>query len=183
MKKFYLLMMILLSSSAFAQVCQIDMIRTFDNRILSSFHSSGDCSFAMRECRTQIRLRYLEGQAQCVRSGLHVPAPRESYVLGRGQDGSRNCYMADANGNAYGYPVDGIYCMRTYKLGRGQDGSRNCYMADAYGTAYGMPVSAHLCMRGYGIGRGQDGSRNCYMVDENWIPYGYPVSMYLCQGQ
>jgi len=57
----------LMSSSAFARLCNVEMVDNRTNRVIDTFlDRDDDCSEAMVECKTQIRLRGLtRGKADC----------------------------------------------------------------------------------------------------------------------
>jgi hypothetical protein len=61
MKKFLFLALATLSAQTFAQVCEVDMIDTFNDRVVRTFRAYGDpntCIEGMKECRKSIRLDY-----------------------------------------------------------------------------------------------------------------------------
>lgn len=76
MRNLLLFATLALSSSAFAQVCNVDMVSTRNNRVLDSFRSYNDsCYEAKKECRKQIRLRGLLNRADCVERSVYNPTP------------------------------------------------------------------------------------------------------------
>lgn len=79
MKKLLILSLITLSSSSvFARICHVEMVQTRTNRVIDTYiDRDDDCAEAMRECKTQIRLRGLtRGEADCHLRRVSTPAPR-----------------------------------------------------------------------------------------------------------
>ncbi len=69
--------MTMMSVSAFANYCEVDLI---DNRgrlvqRISERDYEGNCKESMKECRKTIRDRYVLGQYDCVRSTVNYPNP------------------------------------------------------------------------------------------------------------
>lgn len=68
-----------LTSSAFANYCQVEMIETRSNRVIDRFSSYDDydgCKESMKECRKTIRLNGWLNRADCIRVGQQQPAPQ-----------------------------------------------------------------------------------------------------------
>ncbi len=70
MKKMNLLAALTLSGSAFANMCEVDMVRTSNNRREATFRSydgQDGCKEGMKQCRLEIRQRGELGRLDCVR--------------------------------------------------------------------------------------------------------------------
>lgn len=80
MKKMILLAAITISSSAFANICRVDMVDNRTNARIASFTAYDDadgCKEGMKQCRLEIRQRNLLNRADCIRrnSGPTYPNP------------------------------------------------------------------------------------------------------------
>jgi len=78
MIRFALLGLIALSTQAFANICEVDMVDSYSGRILNRFREydyDGTCREAMKECRKQIRLSGWYGRAGCRISRVERPYP------------------------------------------------------------------------------------------------------------
>lgn len=78
MKKMILLAALTLSSSAFAYMCEVDMVDNRTNRRITTIRvrdDRQDCKEGMKQCRLEIRQRGLLGRADCVRRGTYNPYP------------------------------------------------------------------------------------------------------------
>lgn len=84
MKRILVLGLLSLSVSAFAQVCEVDLVYR-NNQILRTFRAYGDpasCVEGMKECRKAIRFdyssnpQYPSAQLDCVRAGGSAPIPQ-----------------------------------------------------------------------------------------------------------
>lgn len=78
MKKTILALAMTLSSSAFAYMCEVDMVDTRTNRIITTIRANDyndSCREGMKACRFEIRQRGLLGRADCVRRTDSYPYP------------------------------------------------------------------------------------------------------------
>lgn len=76
MKLTFIAAVLTLSSSAFASLCEVDMVDNY-NRVITTFRSYDSfdgCKESMKECRKEIRLTNRVGRANCVRANS-VPTP------------------------------------------------------------------------------------------------------------
>lgn len=72
MKKMIMLAALTLSSSAFAYMCEVDMVDNRTNRRITTIRANDygdDCKEGMKQCRLEIRQRGLLNRADCVRRG------------------------------------------------------------------------------------------------------------------
>lgn len=77
MKKVFLISILILSASAFANICEVQLVDRY-NRVLHTFRASGgpnDCMEAMKQCRFEQRVRDLRHTTDCVRVGSSYPDP------------------------------------------------------------------------------------------------------------
>jgi hypothetical protein len=83
MKKLFIAAALCLSGSAFAYTCEVDMLETRTNRILTTIRVSEDyddsCRKAMKACRLEIRKRGLLDRADCIRRIITNPRPHPDY--------------------------------------------------------------------------------------------------------
>jgi len=82
MIKFAIFVLFILSTQAFANVCEVDMVDNYSGRILNRFREydyDGTCREAMKECRKQIRLSGWYGRADCRISRVERPYPNPDY--------------------------------------------------------------------------------------------------------
>lgn len=76
--------LLIFTTSALAQICEVDMVDTYSNRIIRTFRAYGDpstCIDGMKECRKTIRLQYSQNpqypnnRLDCVRAYAQTPVP------------------------------------------------------------------------------------------------------------
>lgn len=70
--------MTMMSVSAFALQCEVDMVDSRTNRLITTIRAydyGDDCKEGMKECRKEIRLRGLLNRADCVRATVNYPNP------------------------------------------------------------------------------------------------------------
>ncbi len=70
--------MTMMSASAFALQCEVDMVDSRTNRLITTIraYDYGDgCKEGMKECRKEIRILGLLGRADCVRATVKNPYP------------------------------------------------------------------------------------------------------------
>lgn len=78
MKRMILAAALSLTTSAFAQICEVDMIDIRTQRFITSFTAydyNDGCKEGMKACRLEIRQRGQVGRADCVRVGNTNPVP------------------------------------------------------------------------------------------------------------
>lgn len=79
MSKLFIAAVMSLSTSAFANVCHVDMVDTYTNRLIERFRSYDEfdgCKEGMKACRKEIRMRGLVNRADCLRDSIGpVPTP------------------------------------------------------------------------------------------------------------
>lgn len=66
------------ATSAFANICEVDMVDNRTNRRITTMRAydfNDGCKEGMKECRKEIRLRGLLGRADCVRADDRYPYP------------------------------------------------------------------------------------------------------------
>lgn len=81
MKKFLVLATLGLSASAFAQICEVDMVDRY-NRVVQTFRAYGDptsCMEGMKECRKALRFGPQRGGVDCVRAYSTPTPPTNPY--------------------------------------------------------------------------------------------------------
>jgi hypothetical protein len=82
MKSFFFLL-IAFSTSAFANICDVDMVDNYTGRVIDRFREydyDGTCREGLKECKKQIRLSGWYGRAECfVRSRVPTPEPTPDY--------------------------------------------------------------------------------------------------------
>lgn len=77
MKLLTLIFLALMSVSAFAQMCEVEMVDRY-SRVVRVFRAYGDpntCLEGMKECRKTIRLQPHLGGVDCIRRGDYNPNP------------------------------------------------------------------------------------------------------------
>lgn len=70
--------MTMMSVSAFANMCEVDMVETRNNRLITTIRAydyGDDCKEGMKACRKAIRDMGRLGQADCVRATVNNPYP------------------------------------------------------------------------------------------------------------
>jgi hypothetical protein len=78
MKSLILAAALTLSASAFAEVCEVDMVYIRTNRLIKTiraFDNEDACKEAMKQCKLQIRLSNLLNKADCFLASSPVPDP------------------------------------------------------------------------------------------------------------
>jgi hypothetical protein len=88
MKRIILAAALCLTSSAFAQICEVNMVDNRTMRVLKTFRAydnNDDCKDAMKDCRFEIRQRNQVGLADCVRVGSRPTPPRQPQPIPRQQ--------------------------------------------------------------------------------------------------
>jgi hypothetical protein len=134
MKRILALGLLSLSVSAFAQVCEVDLVYR-NNQILRTFRAYGDpatCQEGMKECRKAIRFDYSSNpqypstQLDCLRAGGSAPTPQPQ--PNPYPNPQPNPYPPQNPYPSYGVSVTGIVEDRLFTLS-GRDGNElfmNC---------------------------------------------------------
>ena len=118
--------MTMMSASAFALQCEVDMVDSRTNRLITTIRAydmGDDCKEGMKECRKEIRLRGLFGRADCVRATVNYPDPRPNPNPNPGPIGSVDARrMLSSNESAIlnnryvtvmGMNFQGLYAVRS----------------------------------------------------------------------
>lgn len=136
MKRMILALALTVSSSAFANLCEVDMVDNRTRRLITSFRSydfNDGCKEGMKACRLEIRQRGLLGRADCERRGSYDPYPypqpqpqpepypypypdtnpRPDYDVRRPLRSGEEVYHQSRRATVVGVGYNGTYAIRT----------------------------------------------------------------------